>query len=126
MARLLALLLMLYEPLNLALTAAMLMPGLPDRSWTATVLLVARLAITGFGFAVGRGLWERQPGALSLARWATGLNLLTTVLITATSIWPKSLPPGVREPAAIVAVSWYAGWFVWTLRAAALDQRTDA
>ena len=126
MARLLALLLMIYEPLNLALTAAMLLPGLPDRSWTATALLIVRLAVTGFGFAVGRGLWERQAGALSLARWATGLNLLTTVIIIATSIWPKSLAPGVRGPAAIVAISWYAGWFVWTLRSAGVDQRTDA
>ena len=126
MARLLALLLMIYEPLNLALAAAMLLPGLPDRGWAAAALLAARLAITGFGFAVGRGLWERQPGAVALARWATGLHLATTVLVAATSIWPKSLPPGVREPAAIVAVSWYAGWFIWTLRSAAVDQRTDA
>jgi hypothetical protein len=126
MTRLLALLLMVYEPLHLALTASTLLPGLPDRSWAATALLVARLAITGFGFAVGRGLWERQPGALPLARWVTGLNLATTVLVTTTSIWPTSLPPGVREPAALVAISWYAGWFVWTLRRAAVDQRTDA
>lgn len=121
MARLLALLLMIYEPLNLALTAATLLPGLPDRGWSAMALLAARLAITGFGFAVGRGLWERQPGALALARWATGLNLLTTVIVTVTSIWPKSLPPGVRGPAAIVAITWCAGWFLWTLRAASVD-----
>jgi hypothetical protein len=120
--RLLAGLLVVYEPLNLALTAAALLPGLTDRGWSATALLVARLAITGFGFAVGRSLWARDPGALSLARWATGLNLATALLIATTRIWPSSFPPGVRGPAATVTIVWYAGWFMWTLRQAGSSQ----
>lgn len=116
MTRVLAALLVVYEPLNLALMAAALVPGLPDRGWSATVLLVARLAITGFGFAVGRSLWQRRPDAMSLARWATGLNLATTLVIVTTSVWPSSLPRGIRGPVAAVTVAWYAGWFLWTLR----------
>ena len=116
MARLLAVLLAVYEPLNLALTAATLLPGLADRGWSATALLVARLAITGFGFAVGRSLWARDPRAVPLARWVTGLNLATAMLIATTRIWPSSFPPGVRGPVATVTIAWYAGWFLWTLR----------
>jgi hypothetical protein len=109
-------LLVVYEPLNLAMTAAALLPGLADRGWSATVLLVVRLAITGFGFAVGRSLWNGAPGAMGLARWATGLNLATAVLIATTRIWPSSLPPGIRGPVATVIVAWYISWFLWTLR----------
>jgi hypothetical protein len=116
MARLLAALLVVYEPLSLALTAARLLPGLADRGWDATALLVVRLGITGFGFAVGQRLWAREAGALSLARWVTGLNLATALLTATTSIWPPSFPPGVRGPVATVVVAWYAGWFLWALR----------
>lgn len=123
MTRLLAALLVVYEPLNLAMTAAALLPGLADRGWPATAFLVARLAITGFGVAVGRSLWAREPGALSLARWATGLNLATAIVIVTTRIWPSSFPPGIRGPAATVTVVWYATWFLWTLRQRPPDER---
>ena len=116
MTGLLAALLVVYEPLSLALTAAAVLPGLADRGWPATALLVVRLAVTGFGFIVGRNLWTRAPGAMALARWATGLNLATAVLVATTRIWPSSLAPGIRGPAATVTVAWYAGWFLWTLR----------
>lgn len=121
MRRLLAALLVVYEPLNLALTAAALLPGLPDRPWTATALLVVRLAATGFAVAAGRALWDARPGSLVLARWATGLNLATAVIVATTRVWPSQRPPGIRGPAAAVTVAWYAAWFLWTLR-----QRGDA
>ena len=114
--RLLAILLVLLAPLHLALTAAALLDSLADRGWPAIVLLVVRLAVTGFGVAAGRALWTNRRGAIGLARWATGLSLCAVVVTATTSIWPAPLPPGIRGPAAAATVAWHAVWFLWTLR----------
>lgn len=114
--RLLAFLLVVWEPFNLALTAAALLDRLTDRGWPALALLVVRLGVTGFGVAAGRALWSQRPGALTLARWATGLGLGAAVITQVTSIWPRPLPPGVREPAAAAIIAWYATWWLWAMR----------
>lgn len=114
--RLLAFLLVVWAPLNLALSAAALLDRLTDRGWPAIALLIGRLAVTGFGVAAGRALWNHRPGAIALARWATGSSLCMVLVTVTTSIWPEALPPGVREPVAIATVSWHALWFLWTLR----------
>ena len=107
---------MVLAPLHLALTAAVLLDSLADRGWPAIVLLVVRLAITGFGVAAGRALWTNRRGAITLARWATGLSLGAVIVTVTTSIWPAPLPPGIRGPAATATIAWHALWFVWTLR----------
>ena len=114
--RLLAFLLVVWAPLNLSITAAALLNSLADRGWPAIVLLVVRLAVTGFGVAAGRALWNQRRGAIGLARLATGLSLGAVLVTVTTSIWPAPLPPGVREPAVIATVTWHALWFLWTLR----------
>jgi hypothetical protein len=113
--RLLAFLLVVWAPLNLAITAAAMLDSLTDRGWSAIVLLVVRLAVTGFGVAAGRALWNGRRGAIELARWATGLNLGAVLVTVTTAIWPEPLPPGVREPVAIATVTWHALWFLWAL-----------
>jgi cytochrome bd-type quinol oxidase subunit 2 len=123
--RLLAFLLVVWAPLNLSITAAALLNSLADRGWPAIVLLVVRLAVTGFGVAAGRALWNRRRGAIGLARWATGLSLGAVLVTATTSIWPHPLPPGVRGPAAIATVTWHALWFVWTLRQRDDQRSTD-
>lgn len=111
----LAFLLVVWAPFNLALAASAVIDRLLDRGLAAIALLIARLAVTGFGVAAGRALWNRRPGAMMLARWASGLSLAVVVVLATTSIWPTSLAPGIREPVAIANVAWHALWFAWTL-----------
>ena len=59
--RLLAFLLVVWAPLNLSITAAALLNSLADRGWPAIVLLVVRLAVTGFGVAAGRVEFTGRP-----------------------------------------------------------------
>ena len=119
--RLLAFLLVVFAPLQLALTAAARLDSLTDRGWPAIALLVVRLAVTGFGVAAGRALWHGRPGAMGMARWATGMSLGVVLVTATTSIWPAPLPPGIRGPATIANVTWHALWFVWTLRQREID-----
>lgn len=114
---LLALVLVVAEPAGLALVASNLVTTIADRGVAASAWLVVRLLITGFGAGVGMALWRERPGALNLARWAVGLACAAAMITALTPIWPRRLPPGVREPATVLLFVWYAVWFGWTLRA---------
>jgi hypothetical protein len=114
----LALLLIVWEPAGLALVASSLVATLADRGIAAVAWLVARLLVTGFGVGAGMALWRRRPGAMRLTRWAVGLSLCAVMITALTPIWPHPLAPGVRGPATTILLAWYAGWWIWTLRAA--------
>ena len=116
MRRILAALLVVWEPLSLSLTAAAFLDRLSDRGWAAEALLIVRLGVTGFGVAAGRALWAGRPEAVELARWATGLNLAANVVTLTTSLWPSLYPPGLRGPVTTVIIAWYVLWFVWAMR----------
>jgi hypothetical protein len=116
MRRILAALLVVWEPLSLSLIAAAFLERLTDRGWTAVVLLIVRLGVTGFGVTAGRALWDGRPEAVTLTRWATGMNLAAAVVTLTTSIWPSPYPPGLRGPVTTVMIAWYVLWFGWALR----------
>ena len=102
------------EPAGLAFVASNLVTTIADRGAAAIALLVVRLLITGFGAGVGLALWRERPGAMNLARWAVGLAFAAAMITALTPVWPRPLPPGVREPATALLFVWYGGWFVWT------------
>ncbi|HEY8535404.1 MAG TPA: hypothetical protein VIL25_03110 [Vicinamibacterales bacterium] len=116
MRRLLALLLMVWEPLNLALLAAGIISRLPERGWPALSLLAFRLVVASVGIIAGRALWSGAPGAVRLARWAVGLALVAVLLTYTTGWWPARLAPGVRGPAVVVLAGWHALWLAWLFR----------
>ena len=116
MRRLLALLLIVWEPLNLALLAAGLFDRLPERGWPAMALLAGRLAVAGFGMMAGLALWSDRAGAIRMARWAVGLTLLAVLATHATGWWPRTFAPGVRGPAVAVIAGWHGLWLAWLFR----------
>jgi hypothetical protein len=105
------------EPAGLALVASNLVTTIADRGGAAIAWLVVRLLITGFGAGVGMALWRERPGALNLARWAVGLAFAAVMITALTPIWPRRLPPGIREPAIALILVWYLSWLLWTFRA---------
>jgi len=116
MRRLLAILLLVWEPLNLALAASQAVATLDQRGWLTVAWLVAQLVVTGVGIAAGMLLWQDRPGAIGLTRWA-----LILLLVFAAARWtppfaPRNLPPGIRGPAVSALVGWYAAWLVWAWR----------
>jgi hypothetical protein len=114
MRRIVAALLVVWEPLTFAVAASSAIDWLIQRGLMAVAFLIARLLITGIGMAAGMRLWHEQPGGIPLARWAYAGQLAVTIVAHSTRLWPTTLAPGIAEPAFALGVTWYAGWLVWT------------
>ncbi|HET7378474.1 MAG TPA: hypothetical protein VFJ24_00390 [Gaiellales bacterium] len=110
-----AALLVVWEPLALAISASGWIQVLLDRGAGAVAFLILRMVITGMGMTAGSRLWQGQPGGIVLARWTYALQLGATVAAYSTRLWPTTLPPGVREPAFVLGLAWYAAWLTWSL-----------
>lgn len=112
----------LWQPLNLAAAAADGMRALPVRGWPLGLLLVIRLAVTALGFAAARALWDRQPGALVLARAAIALSGLLQLFIYGTAIAPNNRLPGETPYYVVLTVLVHGGWLLYLARSARVRQ----
>jgi hypothetical protein len=90
----LAILLAVWEPLNLALFLAPRLLSVAVRGWEAVTLLVVRLLVAGLGIAAGTALWQKAPQATVLATAALILSTIAAAVTLGTSILPSNLPPG--------------------------------
>jgi hypothetical protein len=115
--RIVAALLVVVEPLALALAASAALEWLLSRGAIAVAFLLARLAITGVGMVAGMRLWDERPGGIALARWSYAGQFVATIVAHTTRLWPTTLAPGVAEPAFVFGLAWYGGWLLWTLLA---------
>ena len=64
----LCVLLLVWQPFSLALTTAGTLDELSLRGSGLAVILVARLFAAGLGIAAGLSLFQRKPGAVSIAK----------------------------------------------------------
>jgi hypothetical protein len=108
----------IWQPLNLAAVAAEALTALPVRGWPLGVLLVVRVIITAIGVAAGRSIWERQAGALTLARTAIALSGAMQLLVYVTSIAPNNRMPGDTPRYAAVTILVHGGWLIYLARSA--------
>jgi hypothetical protein len=112
--RIVAALLVVVEPLTLALAASAALEWLLSRGAVAIAFLLARLAITGIGMVAGMRLWDERPGGIALARLSYAGQFAVTLVAHTTRLWPTTLAPGVAEPAFAFGLAWHAGWLAWT------------
>jgi hypothetical protein len=109
-------LLIVGEPLGLALYASGVLPRIVDRGGWAVLLLATRLAIAAIAVAAGRSLWHERPGAITLARVALGLNALGVLLTSLSPVFPHNWPPGTTWPFVTATLIYYAAWFAYLKR----------
>jgi hypothetical protein len=110
---LLALLLTVWEPLNLGLVASAVLPRITDRP-AALLVLGARLLATAVGLAAGVALFRRRPHAIRLTTIALVLSSATALLMLA-RWFPANRPPGTRVPLILLTLVYNAAW-LWYLR----------
>jgi hypothetical protein len=113
---LLAGLLLVGHPLNLALSASTAIDALPLRGFTLGAVLVVRLIVAAVGVGAGVALLGRRPGAATFARWALILSAATDLFVYATPYYPSNRPPGVTPIVGTVSMLYHGAWLIYLAR----------
>lgn len=114
--RLLALLLIGWEPLAFAVAAAGASNAIQVRGHAVTLVLLARLAATAASIAAGRSLLARQPWAPSLAKGALLASAAVQLFAAVTPYFPSNRLPGQTPLFVAATLAYYGGWLLYLRR----------
>ena len=107
----LSVLLCVWEPANLALSASADIGGIVVGQTGHPLFLAVRLLVASVGIAAGLAIWHRRMRAFALAKIALALSAATAVVRFA---WfPGNVPPGLRVPLALLFVGYNAAWYAY-------------
>lgn len=111
---LLCLLLCVWEPLTLALSASAGISAITAGQTERGAFLAFRILVAGIGVAAGIAIWNGRPHAVALAKIALGLSAAGAVI---RFVWfPGNVPPGLRLPLALLSVAFNAAWYGYLTR----------
>jgi len=109
-------LLLVYQPVTLALTITGALQALSLRGLPLGILIALRLAVAGFCIAAGRALTARQPGAVGLARLALMLSAGSDMIVYGTPYFPDNRPPGDTPFYVAASLAYHAVWLAYLVR----------
>ena len=109
-------LLLVWQPVSLALTMAGLVDKLSIRGAGLGIILVARLLGAGLGIAAGLALFQLKPSAVPLAKASLVFSALVDILVYATPYSPSNRPPGDALIVLIASLAYYGIWFAYLIR----------
>jgi hypothetical protein len=112
----LCVLLLVWQPFNLALTMSGMLDELSLRGPGFAVILVARLIAAGFGIAAGLSLLQRKPGAVSIAKASLVFSAAVDVLAYETPYSPNNRPPGDATLILVASLAYYGIWLTYLVR----------
>jgi hypothetical protein len=108
--------LLVWQPFNLALTMSGMLDELSLRGPGLAVILVARLIAAGLGIAAGLSLLQRKPGAVSIAKASLVFSAAVDVLAYATPYSPNNRPPGDATLILVASLAYYGIWLAYLVR----------
>ena len=110
----LCLVLCVWEPLNLALSASSGINPITLGQTGRAVFLAFRIVVAGIGVAAGIAIWNGRSHGLTLAKTAFGLSAASALIQYA---WfPGNVPPDLRLPLALLFVAINAAWYAYVSR----------
>jgi len=109
-------LLLVWQPINLALTMSGLVDELATRGAGLGIILLARLLAAGLGIAAGLALFQLKPGAVSIARASLAFSAIVDVVVYATPYSPSNRPPGDATIILAASLLYYGIWFAYLVR----------
>jgi Protein of unknown function (DUF2569) len=109
-------LLLVWQPVSLALTMSGLVDELSTRGAGLGAILLARLLGAGLGIAAGLALFQLKPGALSIAKASLVFSAILDIVVYATPYSPNNRPPGDATIVLTVSLFYYAIWFGYLVR----------
>lgn len=116
MHRLLGYLLMIGEPMFLAVSASGAFNAVAVRGTPVALVIVARLASTAVCAAAGRAVLDGRPVGRSLASLGLALSCAVQVFAVLTPFFPSNRPPGFGPLYVAALVLYYGGWLLYARR----------
>jgi hypothetical protein len=109
-------LLVVYQPVSLALALSNALGSLTVRGFPLVVGITVRIVVAGFGIAAGTALTNRRAGAIPLAKAALILSAMCDVFVYTTSYFPNNLPPGDAPYYVGGSLVYHGAWLVYLFR----------
>jgi hypothetical protein len=109
-------LLIVYQPVSLALSASAALQSLSIRGSPLAAAIVVRVAVTALCVAAGLALTNRHSGAVALARAALVASAACDVFVYTTPYFPTNLPPGDAPLYVAGSLVYHTGWLLYLLR----------
>jgi uncharacterized protein DUF2569 len=118
-------LLIVYQPVSLAISASAALNSFPTRGPKVLVAVAVRVAVTGVCVAAGMALTNRSPSAVPLTRVALLLSAACDVFILTTPFYPNNRPPGDTPFYVAATVIYHAVWLVYLGRSVRVRNTFD-
>ena len=109
-------LLVVFQPLSLAVTASGALNALFVRGAPVAIVLVLRLLVVALGVAAGLALQGRRPGAVMLTKVALVMSAATDVLVYTTPYFPNNRAPGDTMLVVVASVAYHTAWLTYLVR----------
>ena len=108
--------LIVWQPLTLAVTAPGALDSLPLRGRGVAVILIVRVLVAALGIAAGLALQNRRAGAVGLAKIALIASAATDVVVYTTPYYPNNRPPGDTPLYIAGSIAFCLVWLVYLWR----------
>jgi hypothetical protein len=118
----LCVLLVVWHPLSLGLTASSVLDRLASRGVPLGLVLVLRLLVTSLGIAAGLALLARRGGAVPLAKVALVASAATDLFIYTTPLYPSNRLPGDTIWYVVWSLAYHGAWLAYLSRSARVRQ----
>lgn len=112
----LCVLLIVWDPIQLALTASAALPSLDIRGPMLGLVIVARVLVAAFGLAAGLALLTGRRAALIMVRLSIVITAAMQTFVYLTPFFPNNRAPGVEWIGAALSVLYAVGWLLYLAR----------
>jgi hypothetical protein len=108
--------LLLWQPLSLALIGSNALNSLSVRGLPLALVLLGRLIVAAFGVGAGLALLRRRPGAVTMTKASLIVSAAADVFVYTTPYFPNNRPPGDTTIILAASLAWYAAWLAYLVR----------
>jgi hypothetical protein len=108
-------LLLVWQPVQLAVSASNVLDSLPIRGGTLVWVLALRLVVAALGIAAGLALAGRRPAAVALAKVSLVASAATDAFVYSTPYFPSRFFPGDAPLFVGASLLYHGGWFAYLM-----------
>lgn len=119
---LLSRLLIVWQPLNLAVAGMGALNSLSVRGAAVVAVLALRAVVAAVGVGAGIALTNRHAGAVTLAKVALICSAATDLLVYTTPYFPNNRMPGDTKYYIAASLAYHGGWLMYLFRSKRVRQ----